>query len=784
MKGKDKSLLFSAVLKDSFRDPVEYFTGEGVFVGRGAELARLKSIITNRNSATVLLSGTRGSGKTSLVRKAVSSASSSISSPVLVTDVPVIPRYSSIDDDSKVTSAQLRKERRSVLLSLVSSLYFSVQDNEKIKLESIELLETLYDRTFYSEEKQSNAAATSSSRSTETGNSYLREVNTTYDFSPASLITATNVIFGVSIIPLASALDGVKDLWLRIVLVTLYAILWFISFKKVSVKTKKSSTDKQGTVLSERLSDINNVIIDLSDNYFETYLKRFLRNNSKTKFVFVFDELDKDLGVPAETIIKYLKNLFTLSNGIYIFITAEDQYYKLSEPNSKIERGPDYTTFTDRIFLNQLTQQQIGEIIDEIIVEKECAADDLILEKIKHYLGWASKNIAFDLYRKLDELIDYNGSKIRLKVYDVDKLNLDKQLNIDRDWELCATYQAYVDTVFEGHRHPWNNLYNTVLLDALHGIADVLKETGDIEIVSDDYWSAAKATLTSERQSKNVELINHVQMENISNAVQDLLVGMEAANFTLPPYIIPEKSIKYSTTNDGSFPSKEELISLSKTQLPYEADFIKAYQELDLLVNRLQSAGLAIDDASMLLLKKAESIDLKLSQIRRNREKSSVVRDITDQTQKTIDTIGSIYSAKLLSSLVEASPGVSNVPMTGLLPTGHYLWQHDPIMADLYRTILVGVENYLILFKAVLPEKIVVVTLNFPADKKEELFKILRSRPDGLSTLVINIIYDDNMGRLPYSPPGLNQVRLKQNFSNVLVVKNKILGLVKNKLAL
>lgn len=55
-------------LKPNFREPIT--SGAG-FVGREAKIARLTAVLRHRASATVLVSGHRGVGKTTLVDEAI-----------------------------------------------------------------------------------------------------------------------------------------------------------------------------------------------------------------------------------------------------------------------------------------------------------------------------------------------------------------------------------------------------------------------------------------------------------------------------------------------------------------------------------------------------------------------------------------------------------------------------------------------------------------------------------------------------------------------------------------
>lgn len=775
----DDALLFSAYLKDSFRDPIEYFQKGGLFVGRNLELSRLKSIVTNRGSATILLSGARGSGKTSLVRKAVSEAKENgIKAFPLVIDVPII-------SPSRTESASL-ENRRNILLTLVRSLYFAQEDNSDIKLKDKALLESLYKRTYLLEEKNSEAISSGSVQKVKEVQTTKRELKTTFEINNATLKVITNTLFGISVIPLIYVTNSVNNTVLKAVLLAGFGIAWLLSLFKFQLTNSKSNSDEQEETLNETLTDSSDTIIDLSDSYFETHLKRFLRNNSQTKFVFVFDELDKTLGISAQDIISCLKNLFTLSNGIYIFITAEDQYHALTNPSNASERGPEYTIFTDTIFLNQLSQDQVSTIVDQVIKKINFEQGGNTLDMIKHYLGWTSRNVAFDLFKKISDLADY-GNEVALNVYDAHKVEADKQLNLDSDWKLCATFQAYVDAVFESHKHPWNNIYNAVLLDSLHAVASRLKDDEVLHIEDGDYWGMAEAELTSERVKSNIKLLDKKQRGNIGEACLDMLVGMEANDqFVFPPEQEgSEKTLNYYF-NGGGFPSRRELEKLAYSRLPYEDELIAENRKLKSITANLRRAEIPIDEATTNLLGKAKIIENKINLTRRMRERSTIVVETTSLLQKTIDALGLPQISTFVLSLPGRLEGIGSLSPQGIHPSSRSrVGLHDEPLRTFFEVTLASLEatrHVIFHNEAGTNDQIVVVVIDLPIDAINELRPILRSRRSEIKTQIINLIYEsEHTGRMP-GTPGLRQFRVEQDFSNLTSVRREVERIVLSRL--
>ena len=100
---------FRAQINDGFREPLAH----GRFVGRDRELDKLEEILTERGSATVLLAGFRGAGKTALMNEAI--RRSAAASKQLV--VRIAPPH--LDRGTEAPTI-----RSQVLRSLARGLYF------------------------------------------------------------------------------------------------------------------------------------------------------------------------------------------------------------------------------------------------------------------------------------------------------------------------------------------------------------------------------------------------------------------------------------------------------------------------------------------------------------------------------------------------------------------------------------------------------------------------------------------------------------------------------------
>ncbi len=125
--------LFRAKLNTGFREPLAH----GRFVGRERELDKLEEILTERDSATVLLAGFRGAGKTALMNEAIRRAEAG-SKQLVVRIAP--PHLDEGTDPPKIRSQVLR--------SLARGLYFEALEAKGLSKGALSLLSATYEKTY------------------------------------------------------------------------------------------------------------------------------------------------------------------------------------------------------------------------------------------------------------------------------------------------------------------------------------------------------------------------------------------------------------------------------------------------------------------------------------------------------------------------------------------------------------------------------------------------------------------------------------------------------------
>ena len=128
--------LFRAKLNAGFREPLAH----GRFVGRERELDRLEEILTERYSATVLLAGFRGAGKTALMNEAIRRAETASKQLVVRIAPPHLDR-----------GTETPAIRSQVLRSLARGLYFEALETGGLSKGALSLLSATYEKTYLTE---------------------------------------------------------------------------------------------------------------------------------------------------------------------------------------------------------------------------------------------------------------------------------------------------------------------------------------------------------------------------------------------------------------------------------------------------------------------------------------------------------------------------------------------------------------------------------------------------------------------------------------------------------
>lgn len=463
-------------LTPGYREPLS--SGAG-FVGRESELAQLVAVLRDRPSATVLVSGHRGVGKTTLVDEALRRTEK----PATVIARLSLPHIEPGEDHSS------RDLRGQILRSLTRSLYFALKALKAVDKGVLSQAQTLYDKTYLKDLQESGQLEALTQAETRQVEAVRRENH----FDPGKVLGVVLGAVGAGAVAAVgiglAAIIGTDHgaVWgvLAFVLVLACSIAAGISATKV--KTEERSATEQ--VLKKR-SATQVGSFDLSPETLEFELKGLLGDMDAAGLrpIFVIDELDKLEVRSTESadaleqhaiflILSCLKNFFTLGSGIFIFISGEDFYARLEESDETETYSLAHTLFTDRVFVHVLQWRDVEQLIDNLVASPP--DDAQTYARFRNYLCWESRNHAFDLLTRVgDYVADYDGDTPILVAHESSAVDGRwHEGNLPSDWILAAGLQKIVGATFDESARPggraerFNQALWLLLLDTAKALA-------------------------------------------------------------------------------------------------------------------------------------------------------------------------------------------------------------------------------------------------------------------------------------------------------------------------
>jgi len=184
-------------------------------------------------------------------------------------------------------------------------------------------------------------------------------------------------------------------------------------------KRKVRKERKEASLKTEELYQLDNKIGNLEFDLEQIHNE--ITSNGM-KLVYVIDELDKLEKDVVKELLKYFKNLFTLSDALFIFIGGEELYNigrekkknsksegnsgsrGQEEENSELYRQKEYTYFTSRYFLSRPLYPDLSRFFDEIVEDWGGLAEKE-KETFERSLLFDAKNDYFDLKTRIRDKI-------------------------------------------------------------------------------------------------------------------------------------------------------------------------------------------------------------------------------------------------------------------------------------------------------------------------------------------------------------------------------------------
>ncbi len=371
----DAALTYDSLYEESENRPV--------FVGREVLIAPLVVEITEPNKrGTYLISGYRGTGKTTLLIEALSRAKKQLAASnirlfPLVLNVSEVS--ASLGNSAADTPLRLDIDPRRILIALIRTIRDGIQRLPS-KDKSLEELAQTVDYVY----QKATAARFSSLGKTSREDTRSRSWEMALAIEDKNVLKTLAAITGAAAIAFeAAALIGPSLGWFHAAAVALAAV-FAVSF---AASMKRSRTQRQ-TETRETALEYDNSLQQL-----ETDLKDIFASlkQNRLRTVVVMEELDKiedPKGQQLAAVIRYFKNLFTQAPALFFFVTDKDYFDIIASAIKRARRGRSYavehTFFTHRIFVGRPTTEESLQFIAAITDD---ANDRQAVETVAQTLG-------------------------------------------------------------------------------------------------------------------------------------------------------------------------------------------------------------------------------------------------------------------------------------------------------------------------------------------------------------------------------------------------------------
>jgi len=424
------------------------------FIGRKAELDLLVNEILRKTSGAILVSGYRGVGKTSLAYKALWEVKSRDKNTIIVL-------LNASQLEAELDKPDQKIHPRAIIENLIRRLYSITRERNNLDGSIKEKVNALYRKTIATEfellEKNQQARTLSQE--------IIKEETEELFFSEKQI---KNIILLVSwVFAIFLQFLSIAETWANIIfnkilpLLLIYpipfAINIFIKHKKIKKETGEMIMKTEELYKFD--DSIGNLEFDLED------IHRNLKREKK-KLVYIIDELDKLEPTQVIEVLKFFKNLFTLSDAVFIFVGGEEIFNIGLKGGDNIYRDKAYTYFTSRYFLSRPLWDDLFSFLKEIIKQKDI--DEKKFEVLGRALAFDARNDFFDSKKFIRDRIT-NFSDDDNPIIEINKL-------MDEDVKK-ARFQKSITALFEDKymlsnpsRWEENELILRTLFDHAHKI--------------------------------------------------------------------------------------------------------------------------------------------------------------------------------------------------------------------------------------------------------------------------------------------------------------------------
>ena len=630
-------------LREHYREPLSAEIG---FTGREAELARLTHILSEREAATVLVTGHRGVGKTALVEEALSRIGGS---------KPAIVRLSLLHVHKP--GGQPTEVREYVLRALARGLHFALKDMKGVSSGIKTRIRALYQKTFLRELEHHSVAQKLVAAQAETRSMERRE--TTVDFSKAVAL-----ILGPTLRVLAAA-GGVA---VALKVATEYgwgagvaaAILFGAVAVLLGLRITRSSEVEESSLQHVTATDSTTQIgtFDLTAETLEFELRDLLDElaQSKKACVFVIDELDKlemQEGEQSDvifSIVASLKNFFALGHGVYVFIASDEFDATLERALREKLYPPQHTMFSDRVLVHALGHADIEKLVDKLLAYPPTT--ELDYRQFRNYLTWESGNHVFDVLALVDEFVEFDDRGAPwLVAREGSEGDIGwREGNLPEWWRTAAGLQKFVGATYDESIRPSvrDARFNQALWLTLRHVARELLDSGGMEIQQRDYRVPPLEWLADFPER---------DLTDISGAVERLLVRLERRRFTevvvearsreVDGQVIEEPFDQHQLVRSPAYPDAD--VASDRVLTRFESSFVDVATRLDQMAENATGAGVQLSDFSDELA----SVTSLRSRVESTKARFAVPRHEVAEGYQRVDSLGEVLVQRSLADVVE-----------------------------------------------------------------------------------------------------------------------------------
>ena len=385
-----------------------------VFVGRETLIAPLVAEISQENKrGTYLISGYRGTGKTTLLIEALNRAKLQLETAKL-TLFPVVLNVSevsaSLGNTTEASPVKLDIDPRRLLIALIRQIRDGIsrlleKSRQNDNNDRTEALTKLAQTVNYAYEKATaskfSIAATSLEELTRT-----RHREFSLNLEDKSLLKTVAAIASTGAVALGSVAWLPNASWLKA------AAIWLAGIATVGLAAvyKRTRSERRTNAKQTALEHDNSL------QQLETDLKDILAELKKNKLrtVVVMEELDKiedEEGTQLAAVIRYFKNLFTQAPALFFFVTDKSYFDIVASAIKRARRGRSYavehTFFTHRIFVGRPTTEECLQFITAIAEEEE---DRKAIQKVAETLGKPGRTKDADRFGKFVRVVLFNAA--------------------------------------------------------------------------------------------------------------------------------------------------------------------------------------------------------------------------------------------------------------------------------------------------------------------------------------------------------------------------------------